>query len=262
MIWVAPFLGEFGWETTIWSPWLRHEQDRLNTEFHVLCEKGKRLLYDDFAVVTELEWEWGYIRDCNHAITPQGAKLGKPDYVNYCTKAAGHGVKCIAPTDLKTTWPGGTPQAKHSKFKSYREPYDEPRNLIAIHARQAQHRERNWSEENWAELVDKLKFEGYHVISTGSVGSSLHVKGTENCRGIDLDQLARLLSGVDAIVGPSSGPMAFAMLCETPVVWWSQNRKDEQRFIKTWNPFGVQTHRVAPNWCPTVGEVLRVCRRF
>jgi len=258
-IWAGPFLGEFGWETTIWSPWLRHEQHRLKVPFHVVCEDGKDLLYRDFAMVHEVRRMESVRRDCQNAFRPKGGKLTREDYENYCITAAGHGVKCLTPIDLTTVWPGGVPQARQAAFKTHYKKTHGERNWVAIHARRAQHEDRNWPPEAWHLLIDKLTTRGHEVLSIGAHRQTHDLEGVTDYRGCDLWMLAEYLSSCRYLVGPSSGPMAFAMLCEVPVIWWSKNRKDVGRFAGSWNPFHTLEHRVRESWSPTVEEVANSC---
>jgi len=260
-IWAAPFLGEFGWECSVWSPWLRWQQAQLGQPLTVVCERGKKLLYEDFAKVVEIEPSV-LIRDCQHALTVKGAKLCGRDYENAVAMAAGSAKKCITPLDLSVTWKGGPPAPRFHIYKSYKVDIAMDRNLVVVHARNHQHADRNWSPARWNDLVDRLKFDAYDVISIGSNSGALHIEGTEDMRGVSLEKLAGTLSECKYIVGPSSGPLAFAMLCETPVVWWSGQAKNGPRFDAIWNPFGVPVTHVANNWRPTVMEVATSCRKF
>lgn len=262
-IWAGPFLGEFGWETTIWTPWLRHEQHRLKVPFHVVCETGKALLYRDFAEVEEIEIEPSIlVRDCQHAITQKGAKFGKHDYENFLTGVADHGVKSLTPIDLSTTWPGGVPQARRGRWHKYRKETHGKRNWVAIHARKMRHEDRNWSPEAWHLLIDKLTTRGHEVLSIGSCDQTHDLEGVTDYRGCSLWMLAEYLSSCRYLVGPSSGPMAFAMLCEVPVIWWSGNRKDVARFAGSWNPFKSIQSQVPASWKPTVEAVEDACPEF
>lgn len=262
MIWAAPFLGEFGWECSVWAPWLRHQQAELGQPMTVVCEKGKKLLYEDFAKVEEIEVEPSPIRDCQHAMTQMGAKFGKHDYENFVTPIAGSAVKCITPVDLSVTWKGGPPAPRVHIYKSYR---IKPKHIptIAIHARSHQHADRNWPIRKWDELLEQVGV-GWHVTVVGSKDGAM-LPSNHRCddwRGVPLERLAELLSNACCIVGPSSGPLAFAMLCETPVVWWSGQAKNGPRFDSIWNPFGVEVTHAANHWNPTVDQVREACRKY
>lgn len=258
MIWAAPFLGEFGWECTVWTPWLRWQQDQLKMPMTVVCEEGKAALYADFAEVVEIDIFSSLLRrDCQNAFKPQGGKLVAWDYMNYVNEAGGVGKRCLTPIDLKLNWPN----AKHSRWHKYRREIDDPRNRVLIHARCHQHAKRNWSRKQWEIVVDGLNADYYDVMSIGSKAAAFHIDGTKDARGVPLDDLMNCMSMADFVVGPSSGPLALAMLCETPVVWWSANAKDRKRFATDWNPFGSPERQVAPNWNPTAQKVYEACQK-
>lgn len=261
MIWAAPFLGEFGWECSVWAPWLRYQQDRLKLPMTVVCEKGKALLYEDFAEVVEIDPSI-VLRDCQHALNPFGGKLAKEDYENYVTKVSGHAVKCITPVDLQVKWTDGVPSPRHSLYKSHHVKLKFVP-TIAIHARDHQHIDRNWPLEKWEDLLNQVGI-GWHVKVVGSNYAAMLPKNSivDDCRGMPLDELAVVLSNSVCMIGPSSGPLAFAMLCEIPVVWWSGHPKNGPRFAHAWNPFDVGVTEVAPNWDPTVDQVREACRRY
>lgn len=65
-----------------------------------------------------------------------------------------------------------------------------------------------------------------------------------------------MLSKCDFIIGPSSGPMHLANLCEVPAYWWSANEKEQARYKKVWNPFKCENVCVSRTWKPTVEEVI------
>jgi hypothetical protein len=225
----------------------------------VLCEYGKALLYEDFAKVFEVEPS-ELIRDCQHALTLKGAKLVREDYENRVMMIAGGAKKCITPIDLAVTWRGGPPAPRFSLYKSYKQDILFGRTRVAIHARNYQHGDRNWSVEKWGDLVARLSVNGVkEFVSIGRKDAAFHIEGTTDGRGVSLEDLAIDLSVCDFIVGPSSGPLAFAMLCETPVVWWSGHAKNGPRFDAIWNPFDVKVTHVANNWNPTVQQVYSAC---
>jgi hypothetical protein len=259
-IWAAPFLGEFGWECSVWAPWLRYQHHRLGgLPITVICEVGKAALYEDFAEVIEASiFSEPLRRDCQNAFRPEGGKLIKYDYENYVTEVAGGSKKCITPIDMQLRWPN----AKHSRWHKYRRDIDDPRNRVLIHARNHQHPTRNWSPARWNDLVDRLAFDAYDVMSIGSKAGAFHIDGTVDARGVPIDDLINYLSMADFIVGPSSGPLAFALLCETPTVWWSGNNKDVPRFWKDWNPFDTAQCAASKTWNPTVQEVYETCQKF
>ncbi len=232
-------------------------------EFVVGCEAGKDKLYQDFATVWTIDPQVHVHRDAQHAIVNR-IKLRKQGYQNFCNRKAGTSVRCITVHDLPVDWSGSAPPtARHAAFKSYRDEDGERNGTFVIHARKTvRNSDRNWMQSKWDELVTKLLAAGHGVLSVGSTEGASHIHGTFDRRDVPLTELAKDLSQSTAIIGPSSGPLAFAMLCETPVLWWGPNEKDGPRFRRAWNPFDVKTCHIASSWDPDVDQVEAACRRF
>jgi ADP-heptose:LPS heptosyltransferase len=264
-VYVAPFVGEFGWECMMWAPWLRNQKHCRAKPFMVLCEYGKAALYEDFAKVIEIDPIPTKKRDCQHGFDDERGKFDRRFYADVVFAAtAGFHRPTLTPLDLKVLWPADYPPTPiGAKHHSLHVEVDEPYNLIAVHARSLDRVPlRNWSPVKWDELVDKLKFEGYHVFAIGSKGEALCPSGCEDMRGASLHELSRVLSRTDAVIGPSSGPLHFANLCKTPVVWWSANGKDIKRYSTYWNPFNCENVQVTRSWKPTIDEVLQCTMTF
>jgi hypothetical protein len=94
--------------------------------------------------------------------------------------------------------------------------------------------------------------------------NDLLIEGTEDKRGIPLQELMDLMASVHVIVGQSSGVMHLATLCGLRQVVWAEdnktyfNEKLEKRYKETWNPLGTPVSWVqSDNWCPEPGDVIR-----
>lgn len=263
----APFLGEFGWEVSLWVPWLRwmmskHYQGR---DLTVICRAGHEYLYEDF---TDKTFTFAVGKpidkvDCQN-VWIEGHRLNKKDYQTMAAVTMQMKVTprdTITPMDLQVHWSGDEPP--HLKQGEYR-PYgsrEKQEGWVAVHARLAgQNQGRNWPSYKWGQLMSVI--DPGHTISVGTKGAALHVEGTEDLRGLSLKEVCDAISRCQLIVGPSSGPLALAMLCGTPVVWWSPNPKDVSRFKKHWNPFHVEQSRASASWDPDVIEVEAACQGF
>lgn len=257
---VAPFLGEFGWEVALWVPWLR-QQRRYSVDFVVLCKNGHEGLYKDFAteVVPYTPPKLSYV-DCQHAWVG-GVKLRPEAYAKVCH---GHGKvtkkSVLTPYDLSYTWTAGCPKprsANHKRLGKANNTEPGKSKMLAIHARECGDKQpdRNWSFNKWATLVGELNTR-FQVASIGQVGQAMHLPGTENMRGMPLAKLCDLLASCRYAIGPSSGPLHLANHCGTPVIWWSGNEKDQERYAKVWNPWGSLNLCAAETWDPDVDEVL------
>jgi hypothetical protein len=147
---------------------------------------------------------------------------------------------------------------------------------IVIHARSTTKGEtdiRNWSEENWRELVGKLgvmpKLTGekvYKMCTIGSTEGSIEMHGHGGCldyRGANLSQVIDIISNAKLVIGPSSGPMHLASLCSTPHLYWTDTKywgscggTNRYRYEVSWNPLGTKSFGIDQfNWQPPVDVV-------
>ena len=116
---------------------------------------------------------------------------------------------------------------------------------------------KNYPHDRWDEIATTFP-------KAASIGSKddYHVSGTEDMRGIPLQELMDLISGAHVIVGGSSGVMHLATLCGTRQVVWGDNKTHfsetlEKRYRQTWNPFNTPVSWVETDaWRPEVDQVL------
>jgi ADP-heptose:LPS heptosyltransferase len=271
MIVAAPFLGEFGWEIAMWVPWLRwmrhnHYQSQ---DFISLCRKGHEHLYEDFSDSVRPAKHSFQIRtvDCQNAFANNHGKLSADDYYKIAhntLRASFKPVKkdTITPHQLQYQWPQGQPpkvmRAQHRPYgKPYGDPYFPKEDWICIHARNCKNKqpERNWPLYKWEKLISKMNCK--RVIAIGSPNQSLAPKGTDDLRGMTIEQVVSEISKCRLGLGPSSGPLHLMNYCEVPVRWWSANKKDTFRYDAHWNPFELDNRQVAPYWDPRVDEVVK-----
>lgn len=273
MIVAAPFLGEFGWEVSLWNPWLRYQARQNDSykghEFTVICRPESEYLYEDFAqrVIPYKPAAQTVKLDCQH-VWLDGIRVDKLSYLKMAKAAIGTAPikmsksNAITPMDMPVSWQGQHPPIV--KRASYR-PFgtgEKEEGWVAIHNRfmpNKQH-ERDWRTIKFDAVIADLK--PRHVIWVGSTDASLANSTGEDLRGLSLKETCHAISKCKVIVGPSSGPMALGLLCKTPVVWWSPNAKDVARFASHWNPFKVPQQRAAMTWDPSVRRVVEACRRF
>ena len=268
----APFVGEFGWEVAMWAPWLRWMRNEHRTvTFDVLCKPGHQALYADFAtrVIPVKEMPDILQVDCANAFVRVNGRLRREDYVEWVKRELeGHKTGTVkkgrvyTPLDIYYDWNGGRPPILRQRIDV---PYGSDAKIvkkpfIAVHARAHQKQpDRNWlPREKWDELMDEL--DGEQVIAIGALGHSLCPRGAMDLRGRPLGGVMDLLSQCRVIVGPSSGPLHLANACRVPVVWWSGNQKDEERYATAWNPYHLPNRRVGVTWQPSVDEVMACLR--
>lgn len=236
----GPWIGEFGWELFAWQAYIRS----LATNFDkvvVISRENSRGLYQDFCdkfisfeppkeladsyfmynVKIENLFKESIIgkhkleKGCT-ILTPR--RIGNPPYTHYDEFVD------IGPYKVKP---------KYIKFGQNKDKkYD-----FVFHARNRNLRkEDNWEEKKWEQLRDMLKSD--KIASIGTKEESLHIQGTEDLRGVNLEQLFSVLHNSKCSFGPSSGPMHLSSLCGTPHIVWSR-KENHQRYTKNWNPLST-----------------------
>ena len=133
------------------------------------------------------------------------------------------------------------------------------RSVVCIHARDTDKNGtgyRNWSKDNWGEVVSYLLGRHIPVFSIGSKGAASHIEGTVDARKSTIEDTCSLLGKSRLLIGPSSGTMHLGSLCETPhLVWSGHNRPNDTpsgndiRYQRIWNPFSTPTIHIPFNQC-------------
>ena len=114
---------------------------------------------------------------------------------------------------------------------------------VLIHSRNRNLRsEDNWSPDNWTAVLYDLA--GMSAASVGTFAESIHVPGTTDLRGLDLEDLADVMASSKVILGTSSGAIHFATLCGLPQVTWSGSERTLARYAGKWNPFEVKVETI------------------
>jgi hypothetical protein len=251
----GPYVGEFGYELFKWQGYVR-TQAKLYDRTIISSRPGHGLLYSDFS-----DTFISYISPIN----PCAGIANAPgvDFFELASKVF-RGIaynRVIVPFKLEKD----TPQeyVAYGRKGNYTE-YD-----MVVHARQicvhpgdmretdkSLKESRNWAFTNWENMLKRLSLKNLKICCIGHTDAAQYLPGTDDKRGIDLNELSDLLANAKVIVGPSSGPMHFATLCRCPqVVWGTSNLGD--RYCREWNPFytPVTFIPVDVRWDPTPEQV-------
>ena len=247
-IFAGPWVGEFGWELFEWQGFLRFlAMQEKHDKFTVCCRTGHDYLYQDIAT----------------------------DIVNYDPPSGETNMwmnndwRYVWPEGYDLVWkPDDCRDKKQAFVKFGRSLGIDNFPQITIHARstdKVQTGYRNWSKEKWEKFVDL--YPNASIISIGSVKDALHIKGTEDMRGVSLEKLANTLYSTKVLVGPSSGPMHFGSLCGTPHVTWSPKNttaimSNKKRYEETWNPHKTPVTFLELGWDPSVDEVALATKEY
>lgn len=111
---------------------------------------------------------------------------------------------------------------------------------------------KNWPVASWEALISSLP-RNWRIASIGDPRGAHKIEGTEDLRGVSLDLLAAHCSAADMLVGPSSGPVHFAMQCGLPVLIWMGEHR--HHYFPQWNPQDVPVV-CFDKWQPSVEDVL------
>jgi len=264
----GPWIGEFGWEVMCFQATVRACAKDNEFDYVVIgTRKGNKFLYEDIVAdgrgeVIEFDFPVDQINmwrndgvDLNSLVSSgklwdlMDCKWLKPDdYMPERTKLRADYISYKQHRILTTCIPTPT---------------------VLVHVRNAQHSKssfRNWPINHAKRVVEKMIDHGLPVASIGLRATSLHVPGTLDLRGVDLDLLSHVMSTARMLVGPLSGPTHFAALCGLPQVVWVTHIHHEIRVRQTWNPFNIPvTVLRAPSdtywrkrklWIPDVDTVV------
>ena len=264
-LYAGPYCGEFGFEIMTWQANVRARAEQFDRVI-VGCHDSSQGLYRDFAS--------GFFSVPYEPNTSGSGRVGKGEY------------------DLKRqferlvvtggSWmQGEVLDPRHGKFIKYGTAMWEARHRadVVIHARHMRkgapkdyNLRRSAPQEWWDELVAKLMDITGDVCAIGLSECSLCPRGAVDLRGVSLEAVMRVLSNRKVIIGPSSGPIHLAALCDCPqVVWTNPERKlgydrrsVRERLEKYWNPFKVQVEIIPVEesgkewyWMPDQDEVLQ-----
>ena len=247
----GPWRGELGWELMVWIPYLRRLAMDNDMEIIAVGQSDKFALYEDFVNK--------YVFDIETSENTDAWRIdGKePELSGSLSNKYKH-LQHIKPREC---------YKQKGLYKSYRSEYiNKKDNLIIIHPRMTSKcgtSYRNWSKEKWQQLCDTLIDDGYTVVAIGTKKSAFCPDGCVDKLGCNSDIIIELMTASSLVVGPSSGPMHLASLCEAPhLVWTDQTFHEElggtnrDRYEKIWNPLNTDVTVIdSEGWQPSVDTI-------
>jgi len=259
-LFIGPWVGEFGIEIIRWVPFARRvARSRPWCEIIVAARPSSSYLYSDFATTFV-----PFLPSSSNSLgfsCPKNNRVPLDLVSKYIDTK--NGDVLLSPTAFHTaqTQVGLTANlAEFHNFSTNQPPPEKPFHLL-VHARattKAKQDFKNWSLDNWQALIDALSG-NFRIASIGARDGAHKLKGTEDLRGIDLSELSRYCKQATCVVGPSSGPVHFALHCGTPVITWMGNH--HLNYDLAWNPFQVPLCRIM-SWQPTPEVVLAKVRNM
>lgn len=278
----GPWLGEFGWELMRWQGIFRKLHDK-GWGITMVARQGHEALYEDYIDEFIPAQELGF----EESGPTDGWRInGKvPTLDKLLLDGRFSGYKYMGPMTCMMI--GIDPLGAGQRFITYgkdaKAKMDDFGYDVIIHARSTSKGGtdiRNWSRENWEELIWTLgeapKLTGekqYHMAVIGSQDGAMHFSGLGGAydyRGAPLSQVIDMIARSKCIVGPSSGPMHLASLCGTPQIvftdkkhWGSCNGTNRERYEKNWNPKDTKTIILdEDDWQPSVDKVEQAIKEF
>lgn len=252
----GPFIGEFGWELFLWQGAIRKLAENYD-EIIISSRPGHEYLYKDFYTKFVPFDPKSYDCDCMLCWKAHGIEDFFLKYNGNCdilflgkSVPSSHSQKYIESLEHKYIKYG-----EKSKNKAYD---------IVIHARDFKIGNSYKTERNgnidYSKIVNHFK--NLKIASIGLSGLSKLIPGTDNKMDLNLHELANILTNSNVIIGPSSGPIHYASLCDCSQVVWTipQNR---HRFEKTWNPFSVKSKVIDEHgWSPPEEKIIENVERM
>lgn len=245
----GPWIGEFGWELFEWQSFIRH-RSQFYDKVIVSSRPGHEILYQDFA--DEFIPYKSEERDC----------CGWTNYTTPTNISQFSNVKC-------THWlrPCRYLQGRQ-RFIPYGK-YDEKNSFDIVFAARditvssnykkpaKQKQQRNcFGQTEWKKIADFLLEKNLKICSIGLSTSTQWINGTVNKQNISLEQLSTILKSSKLCIGPSSGMMHFASLCECPHLVWTSS-KNIEKYKNKWNPFKtIVKFIINEEWNPDVYSII------
>jgi len=231
-LWAGPFGGEFGWEIMGWQGHIRRLSKGVDRVV-VACRESSIPLYLDFTS------DFIVIPDCD-GLSGQGCEV---DLLEWDEKIAG----LMKVNDSRT--PSNLFLPDQCDYIPYGEGvYGQYR--VAFCARSKDlGPERNWPNRWWSMLVNAMPLQYMSYVSLGKTDSSMLVPGSIDGRDWPLRQVMDALAGAHLVIGPNSGLIHLASLCQPQnILTWvdpkghAMGMSTYQRVTDKWNPFATGTH--------------------
>lgn len=227
----GPWVGEFGWELFGWQGVVRTYSKWFDL-VSVYGPESSRYLYSDFA-------------DEYHAVELIDGDANmwmRTESVDFKLPSHNPGDAWLLPQQLTLI-----PNAPGQTFIKYGKKIDGFGYDILIHARSLTKYGSdvgNYPEELWPKIIEA--FPDKKIACIGTTSGAYLVPDTKDMRSLPLEALCTLMASSTVVIGPSSGPMHLAMLCDVPVVVWSGYARSGLRYKRLWNPFNVQAEIIMP----------------
>ena len=248
------YAGELGWELMVWQGLLRKAAQNFD-EVHGVCFEPFKHLYEDFTDKLYLETPSKKFLTPAHEIS-----TNIEEKINELISQEDTEVS-LCNTEMTI----GLWNCKEaSLYKSYKEDLEKKYDVV-LHLRQMDHRPDDNGDPEWnIDLVKKLLSQGKRValIGTTAGAQDIDLPLVDKFYDKPLSEVIKVINQSKFVVGPSSGPMHLAALCEAEiVVWHHPNNWDvtniSKRYTEDWNPFNNKVNYLTR---PSIEDILKVVK--
>jgi hypothetical protein len=253
---LGPWIGELGWMISAWVPAMRmYARHYADHHYVMVVPEGTQALVRDITDEIVTISPYGKPdRWLNDFKEPQPMPEVKAD-------------KWVLPSQSNCAPP-------KSGYYDYRRFYsgklrNPPR--VVIHARGLRRNKsavRNWELARYVELLAALG--NPPAASIGSLAGAYHVPGTVDMRSDDIAMAMYAVCNCKVCLGPSSGPMHLASVCECPHIVWTDAKyqksiggTNRDRYERIWNHKNTPVSVIDKyGWQPPVSAVAKVAARY
>lgn len=236
ILYCKSWIGEFGFELNAWNPILRAEAKKYDFVI-VSAPKNSQYLYEFADLFIPLD-AYGYSFEEGDCTSPLPI-LQKVDKVDIITPKDIFKFNIVGKDDWQNRFEKTyrilgeqePPKNKIDIMYSFRPPkiYKETGQEVPG---------KHYPIEKAEQTVKLLKKLG---LSIGCYGGkeNFYFESTEDLREIPLDETCTLLRHAKIAIGPSSGTIHLASLCQCPHITWLCRGHPclKQRYLVNWNPF-------------------------
>ncbi len=267
LLFIGPFVGEFGHELFSWQAYGR----KYAKEFkHVTVGSRKeyKFLYEDFCDEF-IETDPETFNAATYTILENEKKVKKMCKRIQSRYNINKQFTVMTPNILTEYENFKKLKKMGHEYITYGNFVEDKQYDVIFHARNFQNfqgnlaqskKSRDWDIKKWENLAANLIAAGYKIGSVGLSGYAYHVKGSDNLLDTSLSELADILHSSKCITGPSSGPLHFATLCNCKQMVWS-DPCNKTRYLTEWNPFNIDvTFYDKDSWNPPVDKVEKMIK--
>lgn len=259
ILYSEPYFGEWGFLLSLWNPYLRN----LSREFDckIICgPRGSDYLHEFADIYIPLKTEgYSFEEGTLHSAPPiiqnkdklTIAKVKNVFKYRQLSNDAWHKKFKLKHRKLGLE---KTPEHKIDVVCAFRPPkfYRDGRLMIGKH----------YGKPEAAKVIKSLIDRGLKIACFGGK-DNYYFGDTIDYREKPLVDMAALVRSAKVCVGPSSGTIHFASLCETPqVVWFGQPKRYlKNRYEVAWNPFKTSVKYIT-NINPSPEEIVEQTLRM